>query len=504
MGFVLALDEGTTSTRAVIFSEDGRTVASHTQEFTQHFPATGLVEHDATEIWRTSREVIGRVMGSAQLTQGDITALGITNQRETTILWERATGRPVHRAIVWQDTRGGAHVAALSGHAEEIREITGLPVNTYFSAIKLLWLLDSDPGIRERAEAGELLFGTVDTWLIWNLTGGADGGIHVTDPTNASRTMLMDLRTRTWSDRMLELTGIPAALLPEIRPSVGEFGRVADRQLLGGVPITGVLGDQQAAAFGQCAFSPGDTKNTYGTGCFLLTNTGGDIRRSEHGLVSTVAYEIAGEDPVYALEGSIAVAGSLVQWLRDSLGIIRTSQEVEELAASVEDCGDVYFVPAFSGLFAPRWRSDARGTLVGLTRFSTKAHIARAALESTAFQTAEVLTAMREDSGFAIRRIAADGGMSVNDALMQFQADVADCEVVRPEVVESTALGAAFAAGIGAGVHAGTAEVAAFAVHRRSWSPQIAAAERESVLARWDQAVQRSLGWVEESPQAEA
>ena len=500
MGFVLALDEGTTSTRAVVFSEDGRAVASSAQEFAQHFPATGLVEHDAAEIWRTSREVIGRVMGQAQLTHDDITALGITNQRETTVLWERDTGRPVHRALVWQDTRGGEHVAALSPHAEEIRAVTGLPVNTYFSAIKLMWLLASDPELRARAESGELLFGTIDTWLIWNLTGGVDGGLHVTDPTNASRTMLMDLASRTWSDRMLELTGIPAGLLPEIRPSVGDFGTVAARQLLGGVPITGVLGDQQAAAFGQCAFSPGDTKNTYGTGCFLLTNTGTQIRTSEHGLVSTVAYEISGADPVYALEGSIAVAGSLVQWLRDSLGIIRTSEEVEELAASVPDSGDVYFVPAFSGLFAPRWRPDARVTLVGLTRFSTKAHIARAALESTAFQTAEVLTAMREDTGFPIRRIHADGGMSVNDAIMQFQADVADCTVVRPPVVESTALGAAFAAGIGAGVHDGTAAVAAFAREEASWSPAIDADERARLLGRWEAAVERSLGWVEQNP----
>lgn len=496
MSRILALDEGTTSTRAVVFAADGATVASSAQEFTQHFPATGLVEHEAAEIWRTSREVIGRVMGQAQLTASDISGLGITNQRETTVVWDPATGRPVHRALVWQDTRGSEYVDRLGEHAAEIQQITGLPVNTYFSAIKLMWLLDSDPSIRQRAEAGELLFGTVDSWLIWNLTGGVGAGLHATDPTNASRTMLMDLDTRQWSDRMLELTGIPAAMLPEIRPSVGDFGRVADRQLAGGVPITGVLGDQQAAAFGQCAFSPGDTKNTYGTGCFLLTNTGPEVRRSANGLVSTVAYEIAGTPPVYALEGSIAVAGSLVQWLRDSLGIIATSEEVEVLAGSVDDCGDVYFVPAFSGLFAPRWRPDARGAIVGLTRFSTKGHIARAALESTAFQTAEVLDAVQHDTGYRIETIAADGGMSVNDALMQFQADVLGCEVVRPPTVESTALGAAFAAGIGAGLYSGTAEVAGFHAVDRRWQPQIDAGERARIRGRWEAAVERSLGWV--------
>jgi glycerol kinase len=498
MSHILALDEGTTSTRAVIFSEDGRTVASSAQEFRQHFPSTGLVEHDAAEIWRTSREVIGRALGTAALTAADISAVGITNQRETTVLWDRATGEPIHRAIVWQDTRGAEFVGRLTdaGLADEILGITGLPVNTYFSAIKLMWLLESDPRIRERAEAGELLFGTIDSWLIWNLTGGPRGGIHVTDVTNASRTLLMDLASLQWSPRMLEITGIPEAVLPAIRPSISEFGRVDDSQLLGGVPITGVLGDQQAAAFGQCAFSPGDTKNTYGTGCFLLTNTGGEIRRSSHGLVSTVGYAIEGQPPSYALEGSIAVAGSVVQWLRDELGLISSAAEIEELAGSVPDCGDVYFVPAFSGLFAPRWRPDARGTIVGLTRFTTKAHIARAALESTAFQTAEVLASMRSDSGFEIERISADGGMSVNDTLMQFQADVLGCEVVRPRIVEATALGAAFAAGIGVGTYADTEEVAQFRSVDRSWTPQIDAAERDRIRRRWDEAVQRSLGWV--------
>lgn len=497
MACVLALDEGTTSTRAAIFSEDGRTVASAAQEFPQLFPAAGRVEHDAVQIWRASREVIGQALGTASLTGADIAAVGITNQRETTVVWDAATGQPVHHAIVWQDTRGGEYVSILADAADEIAAITGLPVNTYFAGIKLRWLLDNVPGLRQRAEAGEVLFGTIDTWLMWNLTGGTRGGVHLTDVTNASRTLLMDLSTGQWSERMCQLLDIPAACLPEIRPSVGHFGEVAGGQLLAGVPIAGVLGDQQSAAFGQCGFSPGDTKNTYGTGCFLLTNTGEQIRRSANGLVSTAAYQIEGQPLQYALEGSIAVAGALVQWLRDNLGLIRTADEVNDLAAEVEDNGDVFFVPAFSGLYAPHWRPDARGVLIGMTRFTSRGHIARAALEATAFQTAEVLDVMRRDSGYTIERIAADGGMSASDILMQFQADIAGCEVVRPQIIEATAAGAAYAAGMGTGFYPSHEELSSYWQTDASWQPQIAAADRQRLLARWSQAIERSLGWVE-------
>ena len=494
---ILAIDEGTTSTRAAVLDEDGRTVASASREFHQSFPQPGRVEHDALEIWRVTREMIGQVLRTAQLTAHDIDCIGITDQRETTVVWDPTTGRPLAPAIVWQDTRGGEIVARLEdGHGDRITEITGLPPATYFSAVKLLWLLEEVPAVRRAADEGRLLFGTIDTWLIWNLTGGVRGGLHVTDVTNASRTMLMDLSALDWSDELLALTGIPREILPEIRPSIGDFGVVDESHLLGGVPITGVLGDQQAAAFGQCAFAPGETKSTYGTGCFLLTNTGTAIERAGGGLISTVAFQQTGQPAQYALEGSIAVAGSLVHWLRDNLGLIRDSAEVEELAASVEDSGDVYFVPAFSGLYAPRWRSDARGTIVGLTRYSTRAHLARAALESTVFQTAEVIEVLRRDSGFAISSIRADGGMAVNDALLQFQADISDCEVVRGGI-ESTALGAAFAAGVGHGIYAGTDDVRALWQETGRWSPGMPRDEREHRRGRWEAAVQRSLGWSE-------
>ena len=494
---ILAIDEGTTSTRAAVLDEDGRTVASASREFHQSFPQPGRVEHDALEIWRVTREMIGQVLGTSQLTAADIDCIGITDQRETTVVWDRTTGRPLAPAIVWQDTRGGDIVARLEeSHGETITRITGLPPATYFSAVKLLWLLEEVPQVREAAESDRLLFGTIDTWLIWNLTGGVQGGLHLTDVTNASRTMLMDLETLDWSEEMLALTGIPRDVLPRIRPSIGDFGVVDDRHLLGGVPITGVLGDQQAAAFGQCAFSPGDTKSTYGTGCFLLTNTGSRIPRAGGGLITTVAFQREGHDAQYALEGSIAVAGSLVQWLRDNLGIIRDSAEVEELADSVEDSGNVYFVPAFSGLYAPRWKPDARGTIVGLTRYSTRAHVARAALESTVFQTAEVIEVLRDESGFDVASIRADGGMAVNDALLQFQADISDCEVVRGGI-ESTALGAAFAAGIGHGLYAGTEDVRALWAETGRWRPQMDPHDRAHRRDRWESAVQRSLGWAQ-------
>ncbi|GAA4506803.1 glycerol kinase GlpK [Brevibacterium yomogidense] len=495
MTHILAIDEGTTSTRAAVLDEGGRTVASASREFRQSFPQPGWVEHDASEIWRVTREMIGQVLGTSQLTAADISCIGITDQRETTVVWDRTTGQPLAPAIVWQDTRGEDIVERLSESADSrITEITGLPPATYFSAVKLLWMLENVEAVRRAADDGTLLFGTIDSWLIWNLTGGSRGGLHVTDVTNASRTMLMDLTTLDWSDEMLSLTGIPRGILPRIRPSIGDFGVVDDRHLLGGVPITGVLGDQQSAAFGQCAFTPGATKNTYGTGCFLLTNTGTGIERAGGGLISTVAFQQEGHPAQYALEGSIAVAGSLVQWLRDNLGIIRDSAEVEELAGSVDDSGDVYFVPAFSGLYAPRWRADARGTIVGLTRYSTKAHIARAAIESTVFQTTEVIETLRRDSSFSITSLRADGGMSVNDDLLQFQADISDCEVVRGGI-ESTAIGAAFAAGIGHGIYAGTEDVEELWQETGAWTPTMPVDERTHRRSRWESAVERSLGW---------
>lgn len=489
MGYVLSLDEGTTSTRAVIFTEDGRTVAQSSQEFTQRFPRGGWVEHDPLEIWRTSRQVIGSALGKAQLTGADIACVGVTNQRETTVVWEASTGRPIYPAIVWQDTRGTEYVERLSEDAHDIATITGLPVNTYFSAIKLMWILDHVEGARARAEKGELRFGTIDAWLLFNLTGE-----HVTDVTNASRTMLMDIRTGQWSQHMLDLTGIPEQLLPRICPSVGELGTVRSNQLLSGTAVTGVLGDQQSAAFGQVCFSPGDTKVTFGTGCFLLTNTGTEIVRSNHGLVSTVAYQIADGPLQYALEGSIAVAGSLVQWLRDNLGIISSSQQVETLAASVEDSGGVFFIPAFAGLFAPRWRPDARGTIVGMTGFTTAAHIARAALDSTAFQAAEVVDALVSDVGTDLGAIRVDGGMSVNDAFLQFQSDILSTPVVRPKETESTAVGASFAACVGAGLYS-HADVASLWRKDREFVPHMDSHTREHLRARWNEAVERSLNW---------
>lgn len=488
MGFVLSLDEGTTSTRAVIFSEDGRTVAHSSAEITQRFPQAGWVEQDPVEIWTTSRQVIGSALGQASLTNRDIDCVGISNQRETTVVWEAATGRPIYPAIVWQDTRGLEYVNRLNPHADDIAQITGLPVTTYFSAIKLMWILDHVPGARERAHRGELRFGTIDAWLLNNLVA-----THVTDVTNASRTMLMDLRTGQWSDRLLELTGIPHAMLPTIAPSMTHFGTIGPSQLLADTPVTGVLGDQQAATFGQACHTPGDTKVTYGTGCFLLTNTGSTLTRSDHGLVSTVAYGFEGL--TYALEGSIAVAGSLVQWLRDNLGIISTSSQVETLAATVPDSGDVFFVPAFAGLFAPRWRPDARGTIVGLTGFTTSAHICRAALDATAYQSAEVVDAMVSDVGSPLDTIRVDGGMSVNDAFLQFQADILGIPVTRPVEVESTALGASFAARVGAG------EIT-LAQTRELWQPDVTyhprmdAAQRTRLRTKWNAAVERSLGWV--------
>ncbi|MBN9607389.1 MAG: glycerol kinase GlpK [Actinomycetales bacterium] len=499
MPHVIAIDQGTTSTRAILFDENGRPVSTGQLEHRQIFPRPGWVEHDAEEIWQNTREVIGRALGSADLTRHDIAGIGITNQRETAVVWERDTGRPIHHALVWQDTRTQDRVDALAaeGGGDRFRETTGLPLATYFSATKIGWILDHVEGARERAARGELLFGTTDSWVLWNLTGGVDGGVHATDVTNASRTLLMNLATLDWDDELLGAFDIPRAMLPEIRPSSGEFGRAKSSSLLRETPIAGILGDQQAATFGQAAFDPGESKNTYGTGNFLIVNTGDEIVHSKNGLISTVAYQLDGQAPRYALEGSIAVTGSLIQWLRDNLGIIGSASEVEALAASVPDAGNVVIVPAFSGLFAPHWRPDARGIIAGLTRFATKAHIARAALEAVAFQSREVLDAARADTGLTIDELKVDGGMVANDLLMQFQADLAGIPVVRPAVPETTALGAAYAAGLATGVWGSLDELRALWAEDRRWQPEIDDDARAARMREWGKAVERSLGWAE-------
>ena len=499
MPYIVAIDQGTTSTRAIVVDETGSPVSTGQLEHRQIFPRAGWVEHDAAEIWRNTREVIGMALAKADLTRHDIAGIGITNQRETAVVWDRRTGEPIHHAIVWQDTRTQDRVDALAadGGTDRFADVTGLPLATYFSATKIAWILDHVDGARARAEAGELLFGTTDSWVLWNLTGGPDGGVHATDVTNASRTLLMDLRTLDWRDDLLEAFRIPPAMLPVIRPSSGVFGTAKSSSLLREVPIAGILGDQQAATFGQAAFRPGESKNTYGTGNFLIVNTGEEIVRSRNGLITTVAYQLDGEPPRYALEGSIAVTGSLIQWLRDNLGLFSSASEVEPLAASVPDNGGVYIVPAFSGLFAPHWRPDARGVITGLTRFATKAHFARAALEAAAFQTREVLDAANADAGVPIRELRVDGGMVANGLLMQFQADILGIPVVRPRVAETTALGAAYAAGLATGVWSGLDELRANWAEDRRWEPTMDEAEREARLALWRKAVSRSLDWVE-------
>ncbi|WP_395640269.1 glycerol kinase GlpK [Pseudolysinimonas sp.] len=499
MPYIVAIDQGTTSTRAILFDQQGSPVASGQLEHRQIFPQPGWVEHDAAEIWRNTREVIGTALSKADVTRHDIAGIGITNQRETTVVWDRTTGEPIHNAIVWQDTRtqGLVDRLAADGGIDRFTEITGLPLATYFSATKIAWILDNVDGARQRAEAGELMFGTTDCWVLWNLTGGPDGGVHATDVTNASRTLLMDLRTLEWRDDLLEAFGIPRSLMPEIRPSSGLFGHAESSSLLREVPITGVLGDQQAATFGQVAFDAGESKNTYGTGNFLIVNTGEEIVSSTNGLLTTVAYQIDGDAPRYALEGSIAVTGSLVQWLRDNLGLISDASEVEALAASVPDNGGVYIVPAFSGLFAPYWRPDARGVITGLTRFANKGHFARAALEAAAFQTREVLDAANADADVAIEELRVDGGMVANDTLMQFQADILGIPVVRPKVPETTALGAAYAAGLATGVWTSLDDLRANWAEDRRWEPRFDEAERERRLAEWRKAVTRSFDWVD-------
>lgn len=497
--FVMSIDQGTTSSRAMVFDRTGRPVASGQKEHRQFLPRPGWVEHDPVEIWENVREVVAVALSRAGLTRHDIAAVGLTNQRETTVVWDRRTGSPVCNAIVWQDVRTQqlCDELAADGGPDRFRAVTGLPLTPYFSGTKLKWILDNIPGARAAAEDGELLFGTVDSWLLWNLTGGPDGGVHATDVTNASRTLFMDLRTLQWDEAILAEFGIPAAMMPAIRSSAEVYGTVHGSQLLRMVPVAGILGDQQAATFGQAAFGPGDAKNTYGTGCFVVVNTGPDIVSSGNGLLSTVAYRLDGQPPQYALEGSIAVAGSLIQWLRDNLGIIGSAAEAETLAGTVPDSGGAYFVPAFSGLFAPYWRAEARGALVGLTRFVTKAHIARAALEATAFQTREVLDAVNADAPAPLRELRVDGGMVGNDALMQFQADILGVPVVRPRVAETTALGAAYAAGLAVGYWSTLAELAANWAEDRRWLPQMEEAERDRRMRLWKKAVTRTFDWVD-------
>lgn len=500
MSHIVAIDQGTTSTRAVVVDNNGDIVSVGQHPHEQIFPRAGWVEHDPMEIWHNTQEVIGQALGKAGITRHDIAAIGITNQRETAVVWDRVTGHPVYNAIVWQDTRTQDLVDELAadGGVRRFAEVTGLPLATYFSATKIAWILDHVEGARARAEAGELLFGTIDTWLLWNLTGGVNGGVHATDVTNASRTLLMNLRTLDWDDSLLAAFGVPRAMLPEIRSSAEVFGHAHSGSLLREVPVAGILGDQQAATFGQAAFDAGASKNTYGTGNFLIVNTGEQIVASQHGLLTTVAYQLGDEAPRYALEGSVAVTGSLVQWLRDNLQLLSSSAEVETLAASVPDTGGAYIVPAFSGLFAPYWRPDARGAIVGLTRFITRAHLARAALESTAFQTREVIDAANSEVPVPIAELRVDGGMTANELLMQFQADLLGIPVVRPRIIETTALGAAYAAGLAVGFWSSRDELTALWGEDRRWEPTMAADDRERRLRVWKKAVTRTLDWVDD------
>jgi glycerol kinase len=499
--YVAAIDQGTSSSRCLLFDRDGTVVGAAQREHMQFHPHAGWVEHDPIEVLVNVATTIEEALAAAGASSSDVAAVGITNQRETTVLWDRRTGHPVERAIVWQDTRTAQLVDQLAdGDVNRLRATTGLPLSTYFSGPKVRWLLDAQPGLRERAEAGEVLFGTIDSYLIWQLTGGPRSGVHVTDVTNAGRTLLMDLRTLDWSQEALDLIGVPRAMLPQIRSSSEVYGELRAVSALRGVPIAGVLGDQQAALFGQACFDPGDAKNTYGTGCFLLVNSGAEPVATQD-LLATVAYKLGDAPPAYALEGSIAVAGAAVQWLRDQLGIVGSADEVEALAASVEDTGDVYFVPAFSGLFAPRWRADARGTIVGITAYTSKAHLARAALEAAAWQTREVLDAVRDAGGGArFHELRVDGGMTVNELLMQFQADVLGVPVVRPRVIETTALGAAYAAGLATGVWSSLDDVRANWHEARRWEPRMPAKEVEQRTARWREAVERSLNWFPPNP----
>ena len=495
--YVMAIDQGTTSTRAMIFDHSGSVIGSKQQEHEQHYPKPGWVEHDPLEIWSAAQFVVQGVLHDLTITPRDVAAIGITNQRETTLVWNRKSGKPYYPAIVWQDTRTDkiCNQLAKQGGQDRFRETTGLPLATYFSGPKIKWMLENVEGLRKDAEAGEAVFGTIDSWLIWNLTGGPKGGLHITDVTNASRTLLMNLKTLEWDEEMLSVLDIPREMLPEIHSSSSLYGRAKGE--MAGVPVAGILGDQQAALFGQACYEPGEAKNTYGTGCFMLMNTGQELTPSESGLLTTVGYQIGDQDVVYALEGSIAITGALVQWLRDNLRMIDTAAEIEELAEKVEDTGGIYFVPAFSGLFAPYWRSDARGVIVGLTRYINRSHIARAVLEATAYQVREVLDAMEKDSGVKLQTLKVDGGMVVNELLMQFQADILDVPVIRPVVSETTSLGSAYAAGLAVGFWEDLDELRKNWDKDKQWNPKMDAETRAGYYAGWKKAVKRTFNWVE-------
>jgi len=495
-----AIDQGTTSTRFIVFDRSGRIVSCEQLEHAQIYPRPGWVEHDAEEIWRRTQEVIASALEQRALTASDLASVGITNQRETTVLWDRRTGQPIHNAIVWQDTRVADDVAALAreGGQDRFRARTGLPLSTYFSALKVRWMLENVRDARKRANDGNLLFGTIDSYLLWQLTGGPDHGIHATDVTNASRTQLMNLATLDWDDELLKAFEIPRLILPQIRSSSEVFG-TATHSAIADVAIAGILGDQQAALVGQTCFRPGEAKNTYGTGCFLLMNVGGKPIPSRHGLLTTVAYRFGGAPARYALEGSIAITGALVQWLRDNLGLIEKSSDIEALANTVTDNGGVYFVPAFSGLYAPYWKDSARGVIAGLTRFANKGHLARAVLEATVFQTREVLEAMEKDSGIALESLRTDGGMVGNNLLMQMQADVLDRPVVRPRIQETTALGAAYAAGLSTGFYKSEEELRANWAVDNTWLPNLDSRQREGTYRLWKKAVTRSFDWADPS-----
>jgi glycerol kinase len=495
--YVAAIDQGTTSTRCMIFDHSGSVIAVDQREHEQIFPKPGWVEHNPDEIWQRAQSVIVAALEKASISRTDLAAVGITNQRETTVVWNRKTGQPVYNAIVWQDTRTDKICNELmkEGGQNRFRPQTGLPIATYFSGPKVRWILDNVEGARAAAEAGDLAFGTIDSWVAWNLTGGTDGGLHITDVSNASRTMLMNLETQDWDDELLKAIGVPRAMLPAIKSSSQVYGEC--RGALGGVPLAGILGDQQAATVGQACYSPGEAKNTYGTGNFMLLNTGHNIVQSKSGLITTPGYKFGDQPTVWTLEGSIAVTGSLIQWLRDNLGIITSAAESEDLARKVEDNGGIYFVPAFSGLFAPYWRSDARGVLVGMSRYITKNHIARAALEATAYQTREVAEAMYKDSGVELKALKVDGGMVYNDLLMQFQADILGVPVVRPKVAETTALGAAYAAGLAVGYWQNTDEMRQNWQMDKTWEPKMGEEQRETLYQGWKKAVTRTFDWAE-------
>jgi len=496
--YIGAIDQGTTSTRFIVFDRSGRVVAMAQNEHEQIYPQPGWVEHNPEEIWQRTREVIAEAMAKGRLRPSDLAAVGITNQRETTVVWNRKTGEPVANALVWQDTRVADYVSELekSGGQDRFRGKTGLPLTTYFSGLKIRWILEHVKGVREMAEAGDVLFGNIDTFLAWHLTGGPDNGVHITDVTNASRTQLMNLETLSWDTEMLDAFGIPEVMLPRIRSSSEVYAQVQEPALRD-VAIAGILGDQQAALVGQTCFRPGEAKNTYGTGCFLLMNTGHRSVRSNHGLLTTVAYKLGDQPAHYALEGSIAITGALVQWLRDNLGLIQKSSDIESLARSVSDNGGVYFVPAFSGLYAPYWKDNARGVIAGLTRYASKGHLARAVLEATAFQTRDVLEAMEKDSNINLDVLRTDGGMVENDLLMQFQADILNLPVVRPVTRDATtALGSAYAAGLAVGYFTDLDDLRSNWAVDHTWKPQLDEATRQHMYGMWKRAVSKSFDWV--------